>query len=410
MGEFCRRFWTPVLLSEELPAPDCAPLQVKIYGEELVAYRDTQGRVGLLYEYFPHRRASLFYGRNEDGGLRCIYHGWKFDIDGNCTEMMSEPVESGFAQKVKVLSYPTQEAGGFIWAYMGPPALKPPMPDLEYLAVPESQRQVSKVFYESNFVQVIEGEIDTVHASILHSRLADLQNSDSANTLAGKYSYKDRAARFNVMDTDSGILIGAKRNAEEESYYWRISRWLFPWVTMIPREPMGPCRSGLIVPVDDENCWFFLCRWDPYKALTGPYQEAMKEGFVPGTWLGKANRRNHYLIDRDVQREETFSGIPTSMGRAQDAAMTDSMGVIVDRTEEHLGTTDSAIIRMRRRLIQGAKDLQNGIEPYAANHPEVYRVRSGGALLPRDVFFTDDAATWNDITVTDKATPLQVTS
>jgi len=409
MGEFCRRFWTPVLLSEELPAPDCAPLQVKIYGEELVAYRDTQGRVGLLYEFCPHRRASLFYGRNEDGGLRCIYHGWKFDIGGNCTDMMSEPVESGFASKVKVLSYPTQEAGGFIWAYMGPPALKPPMPDLEYLSVPESQRQVSKVFYESNFVQVIEGEIDTVHASILHSRLADLQNSDSASTLAGKYSYKDRAARFNVMDTDSGILIGAKRNAEEDSYYWRISRWLFPWVTMIPREPMGPCRSGLIVPVDDENCWFFLCRWDPYKALTGPYNEVMKEGFVPGTWLGKANRRNHYLIDRDVQRNETFSGIPTSMGRAQDAAMTDSMGLIVDRTEEHLGTTDSAIIRMRRRLIQGAKDLQNGIEPYAANHPEVFRVRSGGALLPRDVFFTDDPNTWNDITVTDKAAPMQVT-
>ena len=154
MGEFCRRFWTPVLLSEELPSPDCPPMQVKIYGEELVAYRDTMGRVGLLYEYCPHRRASLFYGRNEEGGLRCAYHGWKFDIDGNCTDMMSEPADSNFSQKVKVLSYPTQEAGGFVWAYMGPPALKPPMPDLEYLQVPEDQRQVSKVFYESNFVQV----------------------------------------------------------------------------------------------------------------------------------------------------------------------------------------------------------------------------------------------------------------
>ena len=309
-----------------------------------------------------------------------------------------------------MLSYPTQEAGGFIWAYMGPPALKPPMPDLEYLQVPEDQRQVSKVFYESNFVQVIEGEIDTVHASILHSRLADLDNSATATTLAGKYSYRDRAARFDVIDTDSGILIGAKRNAEEDSYYWRISRWLFPWVTMIPREPKGPCRSGLIVPVDDENCWFFLCRWDPYKPLVGPYNEAMKEGFVPGTWLGKANKRNHYLIDREVQRTETFSGIPTSMGRAQDAAMTDSMGVIVNRTEEHLGTTDSAIIRMRRRLIQGARDLQNGIEPYAAMHPEVFKVRSGGALLPRDVFFTDDPETWDDITVKERVAPLQTTS
>jgi phthalate 4,5-dioxygenase oxygenase subunit len=402
MGEFCRRFWTPVLLSEELPEPDCPPMQVKIYGEELVAFRDTSGRVGLVREFCPHRRASLFYGRNEENGLRCIYHGWKFDIDGKCVDMMSEPADSNFASKVTLLAYPTQEAGGLIWAYMGPPELKPPMPDLEYLSVPADQRQVAKVFYESNFVQVIEGEIDTVHASILHSRLADLANSDTATTLAGRYSYKDRAARFSVIDTEGGILIGAKRNAEADSYYWRISRWLFPYITMIPREPKGPCRSGLIVPIDDENCWFFLVRWNPYGKIEGPYREAMREGMVPGTWLGKANKTNHYLIDREVQRTQTFSGIPNEMGRAQDAAMTDSMGAIVDRTEEHLGTTDSAIIRMRRRLVQGAKDLMNGIEPYAATHPEVYRVRSGGALLPRDVFFTDDPDVWDDITVREK--------
>jgi hypothetical protein len=237
--------------------------------------------------------------------------------------------------------------------------------------------------------------------------------SDSATTLAGRYSYKDRAARFTVQDTEGGILIGAKRNAEEDSYYWRISRWLFPWITMIPREPKGPCRSGLIVPVDDENCWFFLCRWDPYQPLVGPYNEVMKEGLVPGTWLGKANKSNHYLIDRDVQRNETFSGIPNNMGRAQDAAMTDSMGAIVDRTEEHLGTTDTAIIRMRRRLIQGAKELEQGIEPYAAGHPEVYRVRSGGALLPRDVFFADDPEVLDDITAKDPRmlqAPMQTTN
>lgn len=399
MGEFCRRFWTPVLLSEELPEPDCAPVQTKIYGEELVAFRTTSGKVGLLKEFCPHRHASLFYGRNEEEGLRCAYHGWKFDIEGQCVDMMSEPAESSFANKVTTTAYPTQEGAGFIWAYMGPPELQPPMPELEYLHVPENQRQTNKVFYESNFVQVIEGEIDTVHASILHSRLDSLENSGSAATLAGRYSFRDRAARFHVEDTDGGILIGANRNAEEDSYYWRISRWLFPWVTMIPREPKGPCRSGLIVPVDDENCWFFLVRWDPYKPLEGPYNEAPRDGMVPGTWLGLANKTNHYLIDRDAQRTETFSGIPSSMGRAQDAAMTDSMGAIVDRTEEHLGTTDAAIIRMRRRLIQGARDLQEGIEPYAASHPEVFKVRSGGALLPRNIHFTDDADVLADITV-----------
>jgi phthalate 4,5-dioxygenase oxygenase subunit len=399
MGEFCRRFWTPVLLSEELPEPDCPPVQTKIYGEELVAFRTTSGKVGLLKEFCPHRRASLFYGRNEEEGLRCAYHGWKFDIEGRCTDMMSEPADSNFANKVETTAYPTQEGGGFVWAYMGPPELKPPMPDLEYLKVPENQRSTRKVQYESNFVQVIEGEIDTVHASILHSRLDALEKSPTATTAGGRYSYRDRAARFHVEDTDGGILIGAKRNAEEDSYYWRISRWLFPWITMIPREPKGPARSGLIVPIDDENCWFFLVRWDPYKPLEGEYTEAPRDGMIPGTWLGKANKSNHYMIDRQVQDTETFSGIPDGMGRAQDAAMTDSMGAIVDRTEEHLGTTDAAIIRMRRRLIQGANDLQEGIEPYAASHPEVFKVRSGGAVLPRDVYFKDDADVWKDITV-----------
>ena len=411
MGEYCRRFWTPVLLSEELPTPDCAPLQVKIYGEALVAYRDTSGRVGVLKEFCPHRHASLFYGRNEENGLRCAYHGWKFDIEGRCLDMMSEPADSNFAGKVSTIAYPTQEAGGFVWAYMGPPELKPPMPDLEYLHVPADQRQSRKVFYESNFVQVIEGEIDTVHASILHSRLDALEKSATATTLAGRYSHHDRAARFHVQDTDGGILIGAKRNAEEDSSYWRISRWLFPWVTMIPREPRGPARSGLIVPVDDENCWFFLVRWDPYKPLEDAYTVAPREGMVPGTWLGLANKSNHYLIDREVQRTETFSGIPNNMGRAQDAAMTDSMGVIVDRTEEHLGTTDGAIIRMRRRLIEGARELQEGKEPYAASHPEVFKVRSGGALLPRDVFFTDDPEVTADITAADtRQAPMQPTA
>ena len=399
MGEFCRRFWTPVLLSEELPEPDCPPVQTKIYGEELVAFRTTSGKVGLLKEFCPHRRASLFYGRNEEEGLRCAYHGWKFDTEGHCVDMMSEPADSNFANKVETTAYPTQEGGGFVWAYMGPLELKPPMPDLEYLKVPENQRSTRKVQYESNFVQVIEGEIDTVHASILHSRLDALDKSSTATTAGGRYSYRDRAARFHVEDTDGGILIGAKRNAEEDSSYWRISRWLFPWITMIPREPKGPARSGLIVPIDDENCWFFLVRWDPYKPLEGEYTEAPRDGMIPGTWLGQANKSNHYMIDRQVQKTETFSGIPDRMGRAQDAAMTDSMGAIVDRTEEHLGTTDAAIIRMRRRLIQGANDLREGIEPYAASHPEVFKVRSGGAVLPRDVYFKDDADVWDDITV-----------
>ena len=289
-----------------------------------------------------------------------------------------------------------------VWAYMGPPELKPGMPQLEYLDVPDNQFVSTKVMYESNFVQVIEGEIDTVHASLLHSSLDSLAKSEAATTVGGRYSYKDRPPRFFVEDTDSGILIGARRNAESDSYYWRISRWLYPYITMIPREPQGSARSGLIVPIDDENCWFFWVRWNPFVPLTQSEIDTykmMQASLAPVTYLGQANKRNDYMIDREMQRTVNYTGIPQNNARAQDAAMTDSMGEISDRENEHLGTTDMAIIRMRRRLIQAAQDLQEGVEPFAASHPEVYKVRSGGAVLPRDIYFTEDQSVQDDITV-----------
>ncbi len=402
MGDLMRRFWHPVLLSEELPEPDCPPKRTRILGEDLIAFRDTNGDVGLVDNYCPHRRASLFFGRNEECGLRCVYHGWKFDINGDCVDMPSEPAESNFKDKVKITAYPTNEGGGMIWAYMGPSELKPGMPQLEYLDVPDAQRVTTKVMYESNFVQVIEGEIDTVHASLLHSSLDSLSKSESATTVGGRYSYKDRPPRFFVEDTESGILIGARRDAEDDSYYWRISRWLYPYITMIPREPQGSARSGLIVPIDDENCWFFWVRWNPFGPLSDDeirFFKTMQASLAPVTYLGQANKRNDYMIDREMQRTVNYTGIPQNNARAQDAAMTDSMGAISDRDNEHLGTTDMAIIRMRRRLIQAAQALQEGTEPYAASHPEVYRVRSGGAVLPRDVYFTEDASVQEDITV-----------
>ena len=402
MGNLMRRFWHPVLLSEELPEPDCPPKRTTILSEELIAFRDTNGDVGLVDNYCPHRRASLFFGRNEESGLRCVYHGWKFDVSGDCIDMPSEPAESNFKDKVKIKAYPCREGAGMVWAYMGPPELQPEMPKLEYLDMPEDQYVSTKVMYESNYVQVIEGEIDTVHASILHSNLDSLARSDTATTIGGRYSYRDRPPRFFVEDTDSGILIGARRNAEEDSYYWRISRFLFPYITMIPREPQGSARSGLIVPIDDENCWFFWVRWNPYRPLEEDEirtYELMKASLAPVTYLGQANKRNDYMIDRELQRTVNYTGIPQNNARAQDAAMTDSMGTIVDRSREHLGTTDMAIIRMRRRLVMAARELEEGIEPYAAGHPEVFAVRSGGAVLPRDVYFTDDPSVQADIFV-----------
>ena len=400
MGDVLRRYWLPVLTSEELPEPDCPPVRAKLLGEELVAYRDTNGDVGLLDNYCPHRRASLFFGRNEECGLRCVYHGWKFDFNGDCVDMPSEPAESNFKDKVRITSYPVKEGGGLIWAYMGPADLEPPMPGLEYVTLPLDQVSVSKLRYESNYVQVVEGDIDTVHASLLHSQLSSLANSATATTLAGKYQFPDRAPKFHVEDTDGGLLIGARRAAEDDSYYWRISRWLFPYFTMIPREPHALIQGGAMVPIDDENCWFIHIRWNPLAPLkeSERFESNFDKNIMDdGSWLAIGNRRNDYLIDREKQRTESYTGI--AFVRAQDSAMTDGMGIIADRSKEHLATTDMAIIRMRRRLIKAAQALEDGIEPYPPHHPESFKVRSGGCVLPRDVYFTDDAEVWDDITV-----------
>ena len=169
MGEFFRRFWMPVLLSEELPTPDCSPVRVKVLSEHLVAFRDTDGRVGVADNYCPHRRASLFFGRNEECGLRCVYHGWKFDVNGDCVDMPSEPAESNFKDKVKIKAYPAREYGSCVWVYMGPPALQPELPGFEWARVPDDHRVVTRFIQHSNYMQCTEGEIDSCHVSFLHS-------------------------------------------------------------------------------------------------------------------------------------------------------------------------------------------------------------------------------------------------
>jgi len=168
MGQTMRRYWLPALLAWELPEPDCPPVRVKLLGEELVAFRDSRGRIGLLDERCPHRQASLFLGRNEDCGLRCVYHGWKFDVEGRCVDMMNEPAEVEFSRKIRTGSYPTVEAGGIIWAFLGPPDQRPPLPHFAWTQAPPTHRHVSKVIQESNWLQGLEGGIDTSHVPILH--------------------------------------------------------------------------------------------------------------------------------------------------------------------------------------------------------------------------------------------------
>jgi phthalate 4,5-dioxygenase oxygenase subunit len=396
MGDYMRRYWVPALLSFELPATDCPPVRVKLLGEDLIAFRDTHGQVGLLAANCPHRGASLFFGRNEESGLRCVYHGWKFDVTGQCVDMPSEPAESNFKAKIRATTYPCQERGGLIYTYMGPVDVMPALPELEWHDVPEPQRFHSKRMQECNWLQAMEGGIDSSHISFLHGgqppsrREPPPSVAGRVETAGHDIRRRDTAPKFEVIETDYGMMIGARRNADENTYYWRITQWLMPWYSMIP--PFGESSIGghAWVPIDDEHCWTWSFNWHPARPHEDDELAMMQAGGgihskeIPGTFRPAANRDNDYLIDREKQRLQNFTGI---LGiSAQDCAVQESMGTIYDRSRERLGSSDTAIIAARRRLLDALDGMQRGEEPPALD-AEGFRVRSFATLLPKDVPF-----------------------
>jgi len=400
MGQVLRRFWIPFLLSEELATPDCEPVRVTLLGEELIAFRDTAGRLGLLDRHCPHRRADLYFGRNEECGLRCVYHGWKFDVTGRVLEMPAEPENTPLLKEVRIKSYPVREQGGVIWAYMGEPAHVPAEPPfLEWSRVSDAQRYVTKRLQQTNFAQGVEGGIDSSHVSILHSRLTpDTSKPFRARqiSISDKVPYlaMDTAPKFFVRDTDYGFVIGARRKASDSEFYWRITQFLLPFYTMIaPRDEKGPIMGHAWVPIDDRNCWNFTFTWNPYRALQKEERddnEVHMRVMDDGSYRPVLNRDNNYGLDRQVQRERSCTGIP-GIG-AQDTAIQESMGAIVDRENEHLATGDTAIVAFRRRLLKLAADYEGGIMPSMPQHPEWYQVRSAGIVLAKGVDFQKGAA------------------
>lgn len=375
MGELLRRFWVPALMPGELPAPDSPPVRVRLLGEDLVAFRDTNGEIGVVAENCPHRGASLFFGRNEENGLRCVYHGWKFDTSGSCVDMPNEPPESNFKHKVHVTAYSAAEWGGVIWVYMGPPELKPELPQHDWCLVPDNQRYIGKWIQECNFVQCYEGEIDTSHISFLHSGIDPIEGTGRFRGLAAK----DGAPKLLLKETDYGFVYGARRDTGKGDYYWRVTQFLVPDFSLIP-SPKYPTGGRCWIPIDDHRTWVLAYVYNPERAITEeelvPYTSGAQAfaGLIPGTFRTKANKENDYLIDREMQKTMNFTGIWGT--RNQDTAVVESMGRIMDRTNERLGTADLAVISARRILIRMAKQLQEGIEPYAPSHGEVYRVRA----------------------------------
>jgi len=388
MGKLFRSYWMPALLAEELPSNDCPPVRVKLLSERLLAVRDSDGRYGLIDEFCAHRGVSLWFGRNEQCGIRCPYHGWKYDVTGQCVDVPSEPEESGYAKKIKLKSYPLIKIGDVLWTYMGPAEKEPPHPEWEFALVPPEQTFTSKRLQESNWLQAMEGGIDSSHVSFLHSGSL---NTDPLfkGSKGNQYNLNDKKPVFEVVEQPGGLYIGARRNAEEGKYYWRITPWVMPSFTMVPPRGDHPIHGHFWIPIDDENCWAWSFDYHPVRALTGDERQAMIDGkgihvrYVPGTYRPLANKDNDYLMDRDAQRAgTTYSGVE---GIAmQDASLQESMGPICDRTKENLVSTDNGIIMARHRLMKAARALaEKGVTPPGVD-PEHQRVRSAAVVLPPD--------------------------
>jgi phenylpropionate dioxygenase-like ring-hydroxylating dioxygenase large terminal subunit len=401
MGEAMRRFWMPALISSELQ-PDGAPLRLRMLGEDLVAFRDTNGKVGLVDAYCPHKRAPLFFGRNEKCGLRCVYHGWKFDVEGNCKDIPNIVPPDNYdtlVKRMKITAYETAEAGGVVWAYMGPKDKKPALPMMEWMGLPPEYVHVSRWLQRSNWIQGMEGELDTAHISFLH-----LSQSMGDTLSRGAALAQDGAPQTFVKDTDYGFFYAARRRFENQ-FYWRITHWMLPMWSAVPPTPefyFGHGRGWS--PIDDYTTTTFAYRYRVDKPLDEtdwkeinegvsfpPLMERgtvqMPNGHVIDTYLPTANKTNDYRIDRELQRGVSFSGVYGI--NTQDRGLQESMPGLsgeppgfVDRAGEHLVASDMPVIAARRKLVKLAQDTRKGIDPVAVQRPESYQVRGLAKLSP----------------------------
>jgi len=395
MGKLMRRYWIPFLLSEELPTPDCAPVRVTLLSEELIAFKDTDGKLGLIDRYCAHRGTSLWFGRNEESGLRCPYHGWKFNVNGDCIDLPSEPPGSDLCKQMKLKSYPCFEKGGVIWTYMGPPDKQPDKPDFEWMSLASENRYIAKRWQECNYLQSMEGGLDSSHVSFLHS--GELDTDPLHKNTEGAQYQRDRMPSFEVFDSTGGLLIGARRKAKPGQCYWRVSQWIMPWWTMIPPYGDNALNGHAFVPIDDENCTVWSLTYHAARPLSQDELNTMKKGggmhveLIPNSFRPVINKDNDYMMDREAQRSgRTYSGV---MGIAmQDASLQESMGPIQNHAKEHLVSTDGAIIKARRRLFLSAQALENdGTNPPGLDISS-HQVRSASFTLPEDKIFHEEMA------------------
>lgn len=396
MGALMRLHWIPFLRGSDVQA-DGQPHRVRLLGEDLVAFRDTGGRVGLVSHACPHRAAPMVFARNEHDGLRCVYHGWKFGVDGRCVDIATEPPGSPMSRNARIKAYPVRERQGVLWAWMGEGAEPPPLPELEWNLVPAGQVHVSMRIQECNWLQALEGEIDSAHAAVLHGRV------DGASTISQWRQAQDFVPSFDCVQHPSGVSIAARRKAGEDSDYVRVNQFLMPFYTLVPPQTQYPELSGHAwVPVDDEHTLCLMFSYHPAQPLPEKSLRMFREGHrgwdsghpadtsfeprpvthpYPMFW-SKYHRGNAYRFDYGSQVTGRNSGMPGLW--VQDAAAQSGVAPIADRSQEILGPTDLGIVRMRRLLLDTLRRLQSeGQGPASASDPQSLMWRAVSITIPR---------------------------
>lgn len=394
MGLLLRRYWIPAALLEEIAVPGGAPVRVALLGEKLVAFRDPRGRAGLMHEFCPHRGASLYYARNEPEGLRCLYHGWKMSIEGRVVDTPAEPTSSRLKEKLCHAAYPTIEAGGILWAYLGPPDLRPPFPRYPWMSLPQSRLMVVKMYQDCNFLQGVEGDLDPAHPNYLHQ---DFEQQDQSWEGAGWNSITDMlhdgAPQIHCEDTPQMMrVVATRRSPREGMKYTRVTEWIAPFYCFTASGPLESRGFKAWLPIDDHSCFTFYIHFDMHKPLD---REAVWRNWNHRTegphYRTPHTLANSHLQDRSDMAVRNYSGI---IGAAiQDRAVQESMGPIYDRSREHLGHSDKAVIHYRRLLLRMVRDAQES-RPLPAQDPSLgYDLAVASLHVPESVDWHEAVAT-----------------
>lgn len=387
-GSVFRRYWIPAFLSEEVESGG-APLAIKLLNEKLVGFRNPEGKVGLLGEFCPHRGTSLKLGRNDDCGLTCIYHGWAFDAEGACTNMPSEPDYSKFKEKIKQKSYPVHEAGGIVWTYMGPAELQPPVPDFIWTALPATHRMVAKVYQECNYLQIWENEIDYMHAAFAHLALKEQEfNEGALSTEIGINPSHPLVTSKNpllsVQMTNYGFRNMFVGETDKDHQFILEAPVLMPSFAFTPRVPEEDHLFHAYVPIDDTTTWSYDVHFTLERALNHDTQRERRGLWVDENHRKIYNKDNNYKQDRELMKEDSFSGI---LGISnQDHAITETMGPIVDRSQEHLGTSDVGVLTLRRMMLKSIKLVEEGRPPIGLDPSiPINKIFSEGVVVPKGI-------------------------